>query len=1846
MPKSRALLLLALLGLLSAPVGAQVSLTTLGSPYSQSFDTLPPTGSATWTNNTTIPGWYHARTGTGTTIVANDGVSNAGNLYSYGTGTATDRALGSLGSGNAAIGSLFWGVRLQNNTGSTITSLDVSFTGEQWRNSAAAAQTIAFSYLVGSPTVTGSLAEFQTAGVTVSSLDFTSPITGGTAGALNGNLAANRSTITFSITGLSIPNGTEVMLRWSDPDHTGADHGLSIDDFSVTPQGGAPVPNLTVNDVSLNEGNAGTTSFIFTVSLSAPAGAGGVTFDITTSDGTAVQPGDYTQNSLTSQTIPAGSSTYSFTVLVNGDVTPETNETFLVNVTNVTGATVTDGQGQGTIVNDDAAPNLTINDVSLNEGNAGTTTFTFTVSLSAPAPAGGVTFDIATADGTATQPSDYTQKSLTFQTIPAGSSTYTFDVLVNGDVTAETNETFSVNVTNATNAIVTDGQGLGTIVNDDLTKIHDVQGNGAATPIPGTTVTVEAIVTASFQPSTQKQGFFLQEEDADVDADPATSEGIFVFCNTCPTSVVEGQKVRVTGTVSEFFNNTEITASTAGSVIVMSSGNPLPTPASIDLPVVGVVNDYYEPREDMRVTFVDTLSVSEYFELARYGQIELFEGGRPTQFTETNVPSVAGYNAHLEMLSRRRVILDDQNDIQNFVLPPAVPDGSQAIYHPHANGGFSVGVQGTDFFRGGDLVSGLTGVLDWSFAGLTGTDAWRVRPTQATPVAFTVANPRPVTPPAVGGAIKAVGMNLLNYFTTIDTTSSNSSGPCAPNGLQDCRGADSVAELVRQRERASIVICTLNADTYGFAELENTTPSASITDLLGAVNTRCGGAHPYAFANTGGTLGTDAIRVQIIYRTGILSPVGAPMADLDPIHSRPPTAQVFDVVDATNPAFGKRFTLIVNHFKSKGSSAGLPGDADAGDGAGASNATRTAQANRLLTWINGTVVQAAGDPDVLLVGDFNSYAAEAPVTVLTGGGYTDLETALLGPAAYSYLFDGQLGHLDYAFSSSSLTPQVTGVGAWHINADEADLFDYNDEVRDSPGEAAFEEKPDGSALVPPRVVYQPMTPYRASDHDPVLVGLFAVADLSITKTDSPDPVTAGTNLAYIITVTNSGPDAATTASWSDTLPAGTTFVSLAGPPGWSCTTPSIGSGGTVTCTASSFAVGSAGFSMIVNVDAGVASGTVLANTATVTSATSDPSAGNNSATATTTVVTSADASITKTDGVTTVTPGGSTTYTITASNAGPSNTAATVGDTFPATLTCSWTCVGAGGGTCTASGSGNINQSVSLPVGGSVTFTASCTISASATGTLSNTATVSTVATDPTPGNNSATDTDTFAAMADLSITKTDGKTTATPGGSTTYTITASNAGPSNAPGSTVADTFPASLTCTWTCVGAGGGTCTASGSGNINDSVNLPAGGSVTYTAACAISASATGSLSNTATVAAPAGVTDPTSGNNSATDSDSLAPAADIAISKTASSSTPGLGTMVTFTVMATNNGPSDATGVKVNDLLPVGLSFVSSAPSTGSYSNATGVWTVGSLANGASATLGITATVTRAQAQINQATTSGQGQVDPNGSNNAAAVRLNGASAIDIQTGISVDNSAPAVSQNVVFTVTAKNAGPATANGVLLTSNLPAGLTFVGSVPSQGTYTPGTGTWSVGTLASGATATLSLTMTNTVATQVTQTFTRTASTEQDLVSGNDAASSVLNPAGAFADISLTKIATQEPVAASLTFNYEIMVSNLSSGTATGVTVVDTLPAGVTLVSMAVPSQGSCSGTSTVTCNLGTLLGGSSATIDLTVTKVVGGLVSNSAMATANESDPNMANNSNTASTTPVALMEFGIE
>ncbi|MFS8422651.1 autotransporter domain-containing protein [Xanthomonas campestris pv. incanae] len=225
-------------------------------------------------------------------------------------------------------------------------------------------------------------------------------------------------------------------------------------------------PTLSINDVSVNEGNAGTSNATFIVSLSQPAGAGGVSFDIATADGSATAGVDYVASSLTGQTIPAGSSSATFTVLVNGDTLSEPNETFFVNVSNVSGAGVSDAQGQGTIVNDDALPSLSINDVSINEGNSGTTMATFTVSLSA-ASGQTVSVNYASADGTATAGSDYVARSGTLTFAP-GTTAQGVAITVNGDTAVEPNETFSVGLSGASNASIARATGAGTILNDDV----------------------------------------------------------------------------------------------------------------------------------------------------------------------------------------------------------------------------------------------------------------------------------------------------------------------------------------------------------------------------------------------------------------------------------------------------------------------------------------------------------------------------------------------------------------------------------------------------------------------------------------------------------------------------------------------------------------------------------------------------------------------------------------------------------------------------------------------------------------------------------------------------------------------------------------------------------------------------------------------------------------------------------------------------------------------------------------------------------------------------------------------------------------------------------------------------------------------------------------------------------------------------------------------------------------------------------------------------------------------------------------------------------------------------------
>jgi predicted extracellular nuclease len=647
-----------------------------------------------------------------------------------------------------------------------------------------------------------------------------------------------------------------------------------------------------------------------------------------------------------------------------------------------------------------------------------------------------------------------------------------------------------------------------------LTFIHDIQGSGA-TSTPGT-FTVEAIVVGDYQTqgSGQLRGFFVQEEDGDADSNPATSEGIFVFCGGCPTPVKVGDKVRVTGASSEFFNMSQLTATTAGSVTVLSSDNPLPTPATITLPVPNVpngdfaaattaVNAYFESFEGMLVTFPETLSISEYFELARYGQLILTQGGRPRQYTDEHQPTASGFVDHQIDLARRTIILDDTDNIQNR----PVTGVNTPYFYPVP------GLSTTNFFRGGDTIANLTGVLHWSFAGQNGTDAWRIRPvTEKYGYAFSPANPRPAVP-QVGGRLKVAGFNVLNYFLTIDTTSSDDVGICGASATLDCRGADSAQELSHQRTKMLAALQGLNADIFGITELENTPGVEPLADIVA-------GLPGYDYIRTG-VIGGDAIKVGLIFRTATVRPVGEHAildSSVDPrfidTRNRPSLAQTFEEI-----ATGARFTVVINHLKSKGSGCGA-GDDDTTTGQGNCNLTRKQAAVALADWL-ATDPTRSGDPDVLLIGDFNSYAKEEPIVALENAGYINQVAAFAGAEAYSYLFDGQLGYLDHALSNPSLASQVIGVADWHVNADGVPLFDYNDDVLDA-GEASFEQESSSLPLHEPNQ-------FRTSDHDPVLIGLNLNAPPTV---DGGGPYTVDEGGSVTVTAIGSDPNSGDTLTYA------------------------------------------------------------------------------------------------------------------------------------------------------------------------------------------------------------------------------------------------------------------------------------------------------------------------------------------------------------------------------------------------------------------------------------------------------------------------------------------------------------------------------------------------------------------------------------------------------------------------------------------------------------------------------------------------------------------------------------------
>jgi uncharacterized repeat protein (TIGR01451 family) len=496
-----------------------------------------------------------------------------------------------------------------------------------------------------------------------------------------------------------------------------------------------------------------------------------------------------------------------------------------------------------------------------------------------------------------------------------------------------------------------------------------------------------------------------------------------------------------------------------------------------------------------------------------------------------------------------------------------------------------------------------------------------------------------------------------------------------------------------------------------------------------------------------------------------------------------------------------------------------------------------------------------------------------------------------------------------------------------------------------------------------------------------------------------------------------------------------------------------------------------------------------------------------------------------------------------------------------------------------APGQGSYNSSTGVWTVGSVASgsSASLTIVAAvvATGTTTNTATVTGADEDDVAAPSQLTSSASVTPVlpVDLAITKTVDNSTPNVGQNVTFTVSLSDLGPGNATGVQVTDSLPAGLTYV----------SSSPSEGSYNSSTGVWTVGNVTFGAAAqtlTIVATVTtpGAKTNTATITAD-DQTDTNPNNNQA--SATVTPlAVDLAITKTVDNSTPSVGQNVTFTLSLSDLGPGNATGVQVTDVLPAGLTYVSSSPSEGSYNSSTGIWTVGTVAFGAPAqTLTVVATVASQGAKTNTATITADDETDTNPNNNQASVTVTPPSA-DLSLTKTVDNSSPSTGQNVTFTVTVNNLGPSTATNVVTTDVLPSGLTFVSDTASQGSYDASTGLWTIGTMANGGS--VILTVVANVATGGSKTNTATVTDDQyDPNLSNNTASVTLAPTGSvgtyvFYDLNQDGVYDQGDLpAANVTVNLLLNGSVVATTTtnAQGVYSFTGLPAGDYTVQVVAP-------------------------------------------------------------------------
>ena len=576
----------------------------------------------------------------------------------------------------------------------------------------------------------------------------------------------------------------------------------------------------------------------------------------------------------------------------------------------------------------------------------------------------------------------------------------------------------------------------------DIThSIADVQGTTDISPLSGTVVTVEGIVTADYRNSTASgyRGFFLQDPSGD-NAD-GRSDGIFVYSNQADPAVAIGDRVRVTGPASEFNGQTQISATDAAAYEVVAAAEGVPAPVVLPDSVVGASREAFEGM----LVVPESARLSSSHQLFNFGTLWLNVGHdlavKATETTDAGDAALAIAVAN----KANRLLLDD--GYSNQISNPAHP-GGQPFFDT-----------ATTVRNGDEFVSPAGGmVLSWGFSD------WRLQPqrplSDTSPAEYAVyeptwgsLNPRTDAPEDVGGDFSVGAFNVFNYFTTFGG---------------DARGADTPEAFAVQQSKIVAAINALDADVVALMEIENSVklgeaPDEALANLVDALNS-ASAPGTWDYVPTPAALLdpaiTDFITNAIIYKTATATPVGDSFADVDETVwdiAREPIAQTFEVD-------GKVLTVVANHLKSKspptGNTAPEPADLQ-----GFFNAERVEQTTRLLGFVDGITADPAKGEDVILLGDFNSYHEEDPSQVLTAAGFVDLVPD--STDEYTYTFDGELGSLDHAYVTPSLAAAVTGTDVWTINSPEWSDRGYE-----------F-----GAA--------EAGTPFRSSDHDPVKVGISA-----------------------------------------------------------------------------------------------------------------------------------------------------------------------------------------------------------------------------------------------------------------------------------------------------------------------------------------------------------------------------------------------------------------------------------------------------------------------------------------------------------------------------------------------------------------------------------------------------------------------------------------------------------------------------------------------------------------------------------------------------------------------------------